>query len=325
MSLTFIEVCAGAGGMSAGFMSAGYVPLLLNEIDPTCCETLRANHPGANVVKEDMTKLNVDEYAGKVDVLIGGPPCQSFSQAGQRKGLDDERGDLIMKFKDLLVTLNPKAFLMENVKGLLSHDGGKTFETILKNLNKDDLYDIKYKVLNANDYEVPQKRERVIVVGVRKDLDKTFEYPEKCDHKPVLKDVLEGCPTSDGYEYTEAKKEIMKRVPPGGCWVDLPEDIQKSYMGKSYHSGGGKRGIARRLSMDEPSLTLTTSPNQKQTERCHPTETRPLRVREYARIQTFPDDYAFSGSIAKQYKQIGNAVPVKLAYHLAMSLKPIVS
>ena len=110
-------------------------------------------------------------------------------------------------------------------------------------------------------------------------------------------------------------------VPPGGCWVDLPEEIQKAYMGKAFNSGGGRRGMARRLSMEEQCLTLTTSPAQKQTERCHPMETRPLTVREYARIQTFPDDYEFCGSMSKKYKQIGNAVPVTLAYHLAQSVK----
>jgi DNA (cytosine-5)-methyltransferase 1 len=121
--------------------------------------------------------------------------------------------------------------------------------------------------------------------------------------------------------YSEEKKEIMKLVPEGGCWVDLPEDIQKKYMGKSLLSGGGKRGIARRLSMNEHCLTLTTSPCQKQTERCHPIETRPFTVREYARIQTFPDTYVFEGGVGNQYKQIGNAVPVKLAFAMATQIK----
>jgi len=110
-------------------------------------------------------------------------------------------------------------------------------------------------------------------------------------------------------------------VPPGGCWVNLPVEVQKTYMGKAFSSGGGRRGMARRLSMDEPCLTLTTSPAQKQTERCHPDETRPLTVREYARIQTFPDDYEFCGSMSRKYRQIGNAVPVMLSLHLARSIK----
>ena len=324
MSFNFIEVCAGAGGLSQGFMKAGFTPLMLNEIDATCCATLRKNHPGVTVVSEDMTKLDVTEYIGCVDCFIGGPPCQSFSQAGQRRGLEDERGDLIMRYKDLVSELKPKCFLMENVKGLLSHEKGATFKRVLENLDADGLYNIKYQVVNAVDYQVPQKRERVIVIGVRKDLEKEYTFPEKITPRLVLEDVLLDCPPSGGYEYTDAKRDVMRLVPPGGCWVNLPEAVQRTYMGKSYESGGGRRGMARRLSMKEASLTLTTSPNQKQTERCHPLETRPLRVREYARIQTFPDEYEFCGSIAKQYKQIGNAVPVKLAYHLALSLKSMV-
>ena len=109
-------------------------------------------------------------------------------------------------------------------------------------------------------------------------------------------------------------------VPPGGYWRDLPLDIQKEYMLKSFYLGGGKTGMARRISWDEPSLTLTCSPAQKQTERCHPEETRPFTVREYARIQTFPDDWEFAGPMGAQYKQIGNAVPVNLAYHMGVEL-----
>lgn len=112
----------------------------------------------------------------------------------------------------------------------------------------------------------------------------------------------------------------MKLVPPGGCWVDLPEQIAKDYMGKSWYSGGGKRGMARRISWDEPCLTLTTSPSQKQTERCHPDETRPFSIREYARIQSFPDEWEFSGGVGAQYRQIGNAVPVNLAKYIGKSL-----
>jgi DNA (cytosine-5)-methyltransferase 1 len=321
--MNFIEVCSGCGGLSKGFMECGFSPILLNEIDRVCCSTLRLNHPGVCVECNDMNDLNLREYKGLVDVLIGGPPCQAFSHAGLRKGLDDTRGDLIMKFGDLVDQCEPRVFLIENVRGLLNHDKGKTLATVLEKLNKNGLYKVSYKLLNAVDYSVPQKRERVIIVGVRRDITKEYVFPNPCGTKLVLRDVLTGCPISEGYKYPAKKKEIMQLVPPGGCWVDLPENIQKEYMGNSLKSGGGKRGIARRLSMDEPSLTLTTSPCQKQTERCHPIETRPLTVREYARIQTFPDTFLFCGSIAQQYKQIGNAVPVTLAYHLAKSIEAV--
>jgi DNA (cytosine-5)-methyltransferase 1 len=184
-------------------------------------------------------------------------------------------------------------------------------------------YNVQWNILNAYHYDVPQKRERLFIVGVHKDIRKLFRFPFNSTHRPVLKDVLIDVPASDGQQYSEAKKAVMALVPQGGSWVDLPEDIQKEYMKNSYFSGGGKRGIARRLSMDEPCLTLTTSPCQKQTERCHPTETRPFTIREYARIQTFPDDYTFKGSLAQQYKQIGNAVPVRLAEHIAQSIKDV--
>jgi DNA (cytosine-5)-methyltransferase 1 len=151
---------------------------------------------------------------------------------------------------------------------------------------------------------------------------RSFKKAKKSEKNVILKDVLINVPPSQGVSYPEHKVAVMKLVPPGGCWVDLPKNIQEIYMGeKGLAAGGGKRGIARRLSMNEHCLTLTTSPCQKQTERCHPIETRPLNVREYARIQTFPDSYIFEGSVGNQYKQIGNAVPVKLAYAMAKHIK----
>jgi DNA (cytosine-5)-methyltransferase 1 len=323
MSLNFIEVCAGCGGLSQGFIKAGFTPLLLNDNDTTCCNTLKANHKDVTVICDDMNKLDLNEYKDRVDVLMGGIPCQSFSQSGKRMGLEDKRGNLMLTFKTLLLQVNPKVFLIENVKGLVTHNGGDTLQIVIDNLNNDDEYTITYQVLNAVDFEVPQKRERVIIVGVRKDITAMFKFPDKINKRLVLKDVLIDCPDSDGYKYPDKKKRVMELVPQGGCWINLPEQIQKEYMGKSIDSGGGKRGMARRLSMNEPCLTLTTSPCQKQTERCHPLETRPLNIREYARIQTFADDYVFTGSIAKQYRQIGNAVPVKLAYHIGMSVKEL--
>ena len=127
-------------------------------------------------------------------------------------------------------------------------------------------------------------------------------------------------PASEGQSYPEKKRQVLAMVPMGGDWRDLPVDVQKEYMGKSFYLGGGKTGMARRLSLDEPSLTLTCAPAQKQTERCHPVETRPLSIREYARIQTFPDEWAFAGNISSQYRQIGNAVPVNLAAAVGRSI-----
>jgi len=250
--------------------------------------------------------------------------CQAFSQAGLREGLNDPRGQLMLDFNRLVVQVSPKILMIENVEGLVSHNDGKSLKSILELFSNNGAYKMHHKVLNAGKYEVPQKRKRIFIVGVRDDIHREkgeFTYPEPSSNTVLLRDVLPGCPPSDGAKYPEAKKKIMELVPEGGCWVDLPEDIQRTYMGGSYESGGGKRGMARRLSMNEQCLTLTTSPAQKQTERCHPLETRPLTVREYARIQTFPDSYVFEGSTANQYKQIGNAVPVKLAEAMGRQIK----
>ena len=303
-------------------MEAGLTPLLLNEINPTFCKTLKRNHPGVLVENKDMLELHLTTYRDKVDLLIGGVPCQAFSQSGERKGLEDPRGQLIVEFNRLVNECNPKILMVENVKGLTTHNNGETLKGIITLFENAGRYKVYTKVLNAKDYEVPQKRERIFIVGIRTDVStKEFSYPSKSNKLVILRDVLMDVPNSPGAKYPEEKKRVMELVPPGGCWVDLPEDVKQAYMGeKSLAAGGGKRGIARRLSMDECSLTLTTSPAQKQTERCHPTETRPLSVREYARIQTFPDSYVFEGGMGNQYKQIGNAVPVRLAYAMGKQL-----
>ena len=317
---TFIEVCAGGGGLSAGLIKAGFTPVLLNDNNSDCCKTLKHNHPDANVVCESMDKIDYSQYVNKVDLLTGGVPCQSFSQAGLRKGLDDPRGDLMMKFIEILNLIKPKIFMIENVKGLLTHDDGKTIKKIIETLNKNKLYNINYKCLDASKYDVPQKRERVFIIGVLKSITRPFEFPNESSTKKVLKDVLYNVPLSNGAKYNEEKIKLFKMIPQGGCWVNLPENLQKEYLGNSYNSGGGKRGILYRLSMEKPSLTLLCTPSQKQTERCHPLEERPLTIREYARVQTFDDSYEFIGSLNSQYKQIGNAVPVELAKHVGYSL-----
>jgi len=320
VNFSFIEVCAGGGGLSSGLIKSGFIPILLNDNNSDCCKTLKRNHPNANIICGSMDNIDYSSYIGKVDLLTGGVPCQSFSQAGLRKGLEDPRGDLMLKFIDILNLIKPKLFMIENVKGLLTHENGETIKKIINALNKNDLYNITYKCLDASKYEVPQKRERVFIVGVLKSINRSFEFPEESLNKKVLKDVLVDVPPSSGLKYNPTKQELFKMIPQGGCWINLPENLQKEYLGNSYNSGGGKRGILHRLSMEKPSLTLLCTPSQKQTERCHPLEERPLTIREYARIQTFNDDYEFIGSINSQYKQIGNAVPVELAKHMGKAL-----
>lgn len=321
----FIEVCAGSGGLSSGLIKAGFKPLLLNDINKDCCKTLSLNHKDTNIICCPLEELKLDEYIDKVDLLVGGVPCQSFSYAGLKKGIEDPRGELIFKFIDIIHKIKPKIFMIENVKGLVSHNKGETFTYILNSIREKNCYNIQYKILNAVDYNVPQKRERVFIVGTKKTINKTFNFPKTNDIKIILKDVLKNVPKSDGLKYNEDKIRLFKLIPQGGCWINLPEDEQKTYMGKSFESTGGKRGILRRLSMNEPSLTLLCSPSQKQTERCHPLEERPLTIREYARIQTFDDEYVFYGSIYSQYKQIGNAVPVELGRQLGLAIRNFIN
>jgi len=313
---TFIEVCSGAGGLSTGFIETGFKALLLNDNNKNCVETLKQNHNGIEVHGGSMEDINLDKYKN-IDLLMGGVPCQSFSQAGKRKGIKDKRGKLILHFIEMVDKLNPNVFLIENVKGLLTLNKGETLKYVLGEFEKLNKYKITYEVLNANDYSVPQNRKRLIIVGVHNNINKEFKYPKKHKYKPILEDVLKDCPESEGQEYSKEKHDIMELVPEGGCWVNLPEELQKSYLKKSYYSGGGKRGIAKRLDMKKPSLTILCSPQQKQTERCHPKETRPLQLLESSRIQTFPDTYIFTGSLNQKYKQIGNAVPVNLAKAIA--------
>lgn len=317
---TFIEVCAGGGGLSSGLIKAGFKPLLLNDNDKNCCDTLKLNHKDANVICCSMDDLDITKYIGKTDLLTGGVPCQAFSQAGLRKGLDDPRGELMIKFIDMIKIIKPKIFMIENVKGLITHESGKTINDIVNLLNENNEYNVVYKLLNSFDYNVPQKRERVFIIGTLINENISFNYPEKNTTFKILNDVLNNVPESPCSKYSNDKIELFKLIPQGGCWINLPEELQKEYLGKSYESGGGKRGILHRLSMSKPSLTLLCTPSQKQTERCHPLEERPLSIREYARIQTFDDDYKFVGSIASQYKQIGNAVPVELARQIGINL-----
>ncbi|WP_027121305.1 DNA cytosine methyltransferase [Mycoplasma leonicaptivi] len=316
-----IELFAGAGGLAIGLEQAGFKHICLVEIDKFAASTLKHNRKHWNVLQEDVsvvaTKDLEEEFKIKkysLDLLSGGAPCQSFSYAGKRLGLEDVRGTMFYHYAKFLEKFQPKMFLFENVKGLLTHDNKKTFQTIFDILSSQG-YTLQYQVLNSNDYNFAQKRERLIVIGLRNDLvlKTSFKFPKKEDKKLVLKDVLKSVPDSLCAKYSKEKEELFELVPEGGWWKDIPEELAKKYMKTCWDMEGGRTGILRRLSFNEPSLTILTTPQMKQTERCHPTQTRPLSVRETARIQSFPDEWEFIGSMANQYKQIGNAVPCNLA------------
>lgn len=314
---TCIDLFAGAGGTALGFHNAGITHTMLNEIDANAADTLRKNSDahdlGWEIVEGDVAGLDFSKY--DAEIIQAGFPCQAFSYAGKSRGFDDTRGTMFFEFARAIKEIRPKIAIGENVRGLIKHDDGRTLTTMLNTL--DELgYKVNYRLLRAQYLDVPQKRERIIIFAVRKDVDAPILFPKERDYFISMRQALEGCPKSEGQAYPKRKREIMELVPEGGNWRDLDESLQREYMGGSFHLSGGRTGMARRMSWDQPCLTLTCAPAQKQTERCHPEETRPLTVREYARIQTFPDEWEFLGNMSSKYKQIGNAVPVNLGYHV---------
>ncbi len=341
-----ISFFAGAGGLDMGIHQAGFDVRLSVELEEKYCKTLRVNNPDMNVVCGDImnySKEKIYREAGldneEISLMFGGSPCQSFSTAGKRRAFEDERGLAMIKFAELIEEIKPKAFLIENVTGLLSaplknrphKERGEGYPPLSEEegkgsalkflLRKFKSYNITYQKINAADYGVPQKRERVFIIGFRKDLDKIFEFPKPTHgqgikrystFRDVLKEVVNV--KHEHSEYTEKRLKYMKLIPVGGGnWKDLDEDVAKEAMGKSYYSGGGKTGFFRRIKIDEPAPTMLTSPTQNSTVLGHPLEDRPLSIQEYLVIQGFPVNYNVNGSLADKYIQIGNAVPVPIA------------
>lgn len=330
-TLTSIELFAGAGGMALGLEMAGFTCKGLVEFDKHACNTLRANRPEWNVIERDINELadlSVQELKSlfniteELDLIAGGSPCQAFSYAGKKLGLEDTRGTLFYPYATLVGKLKPKVFLFENVRGLLSHDKGRTF-SLIREVFQEQGYTLSYKILNAWDYGVAQKRERLILIGIRKDINKSFTFPLQHEYKPVLKDVLQNVPDSPCEKYSQAKAKAFSHIPAGGNWTSVDINLIRDYVGKSYHAKGGNRGVLRRLSWDEPCLTVLCRPSAKITDRCHPDEIRPFTVRESARIQSFPDTWEFTGPVGSQYRQIGNAVPVLLAKEVGNQIKKL--
>ena len=331
MQMNSIELFAGAGGLALGLEQAGFEHIGLVEFNKDAADTLITNRPQWKVLCEDIAQVaerdlekefNVRKY--ELDLLSGGAPCQSFSYAGKRLCLQDVRGTMFYHYATFLHKLQPKMFLFENVKGLLSHDNGRTYETIL-GIFEDEGYTTIHKVLNAWDYGVPQKRERLITIGIRNDLAEQcrFAFPKEHEYKPVVRDIqLDVNPAATQCaRYSQNKEAVFALVPPGGYWRDIDPAVAKAYMKTCWDMGGGRTGILRRIGLDEPSLTVLTNPGMKQTDRCHPLEVRPFSVRENARLQSFPDEWIFCGKLSEQYKQVGNAVPVNLAKEIGLEIK----
>ena len=345
-----ISLFSGAMGLDIGLSKAGLNIAIGQDFDASCVKTMQAN--GHMVLGGDIREIDPADllaktglHQGEPFMICGGPPCQPFSTAGKRLGINDPRGSLFMDFIRMIDYIRPRFFIMENVKGITSaplkhvptveRDNndpdqklGTVLDVILSEFEKLG-YKTVYGVLDAVNYGVPQFRERFVLIGSRDNEDIFLPIPTHfCMHQDAsyrwrtladtIKD-LEDAPGDCTYFSTD-RLNYLKMVPEGGNWKDLPGNVVQAAMGGAYTSGGGKVGFFRRLSYAQPSPTLVTSPVQKATMMCHPTKDRPLSIREYARIQQFPDDWKFTGSIAEQYKQIGNAVPVGLAEALGKAV-----
>ncbi len=360
-------------GLDLGFEKAGFSTKYANDITKSACDTIRENRPNISCDEGDITEISSSEILRKssikqeVDVIIGGPPCQSFSTAGKRKGFNDKRGFALLQYIRIINDIKPKLFVFENVPGLVSaakkhvsfydrmsssgkkitndQKYGSLFEEIINDFRKINGYQIKWKMLNAADYGVPQKRKRLVLMGSRvlnpnvifDEIEKAAKFADPKEAKTIgkkpwrtLRDALDGLEDHEKEHINFPKwGQYLKYVPAGGCWIDLPKHLKEKAMGGAADSSdpkkkgkqGGRRGFYRRLSWDAPAPTLITSPAQLGSCICHPDELRPLTVKEYARLQGFPDTWNFVGSTNQKYRMIGEAVPVELARIIASAIK----
>lgn len=350
--LKAISLFSGAMGLDLGIEKAGIDIKACVEMNKQAVSTIRCN-TSIPVIDRDITTVTSEELleisglkSGQVDLIVGGPPCQAFSTAGARRGLDDFRGNVIIQYLRVVSEIQPRYFILENVRGILSAklnavpDSYKEYESIkndkgsvirfLANEFKKLGYTISFALFNAANYGVPQVRERVIIFGAKG--DKRIPLPQPTHSElglygtekwVTLGDVIKDLPEANESEYVPLSKKLQQYMPlvkDGENWTCLEPEIAQEAMGKAYFLGGGKTGFLRRLSYNKPSPTLVTSPIMPATLICHPTELRPLSIKEYARVQQFPDNWKFSGKISEIYKQIGNAVPVGLGYMAGMQI-----
>lgn len=331
VSLSFFS---GALGLDLGMEQAGFSPLLYCESDRKCRMTIEANRPDAALVG-DISKLDAPTVRklaclgphDTIDVMFGGPPCQSFSTAGAGRAFGDSRGNVFLKYLELARDLNPTYLVIENVRGLLSaswplSEGEKPVRggalqyalDMLENMG----YDVTFELYNAANFGAPQIRERVVLIAKREGKVARLTPTRSEDESWGLPawvtfgEAIKGVSSCHHTEFPESRAKYLRMLGEGQYWKDLPEDVQPLAMGKSFGLSGGKTGFYRRISFDRPCPTLVTSPTMPATYLCHPTDVRPLSVEEYKRVQGFPDEWIICGNITDQYKQIGNAVPVAL-------------
>ncbi len=323
--MRLISLFSGAGGLDRGFHNAGFYTVAANEFDKKICPTFRANFPDVHLIEGDIRDISSEQFPDNVVGIIGGPPCQSWSEAGTLKGIDDARGQLFYEYIRILRDKQPLFFVAENVSGMLAQRHATAVKGFMK-LFDDAGYDVNLKMLNANDFDVPEDRDRVFYIGFRKDLNiHDYKYPEPLAHKPTLREAI--------WDLQETAIPARDKNHTNGDACQVPNN---EYFIGAYSSIFMSRNRVR--SWDEPAFTVQASGRQCQ---LHPQAPRMekleknlqrfvpgsehlyrrMTVREVARIQSFPDDFVFIyDDINMGYKMIGNAVPVNLAYHVARSI-----
>jgi len=345
---------SGAMGLDLGLEKSGFDIRLTCEFDKFCRQTIALNRPNTALLNDinDYQKQDILNAAqltqnDDIDLIVGGPPCQSFSTAGKRKGFNDDRGNAFLKYIDLALELRPKYIVIENVRGLLScpmdhrpHDQrgegypelsedelkGGALNFVISKLKKSG-YGYSFNLYNSANFGTPQTRERVVIICSRDGKTPPFLLPTHSDNEKfklpkwkTLKPCIKNIKTHDHLNFPEKRLKYYRLLKPGNNWRNLPEELQKEAMGKSYYSGGGKTGFLRRLAWDKPSPTLVTHPAMPATDLAHPIENRPLSIQEYKRIQEFPDNWELAGPLIQKYKQVGNAVPLSLGYALGKTI-----
>ena len=341
----YISFFSGALGLDVGFEDMGLRCLAANDVDRVACQTIKANRKNLLLYDCDIRALNADQLQKdlrfereELFAIVGGPPCQAFSTAGRRLGLNDARGNVFLHFIELIRNLRPKYVIFENVRGLLSaplihrpHEKrghgfprlsqeekpGGALLRILEML-EDAGYPVTFTLYNTANFGVPQIRERLIFFASRDGKEIPLMFPTHDEHGmgglspwKTLRDAIGDLQSKPFHavKFPEKRLKYYRMLKEGQNWRFLPEKVRSKAMGGSWLSGGGKTGFYRRLAWDKPSPTLVTLPTMPATDLCHPIELRPLSVEEYASIQTFPREYIFKGSLTDQYRQIGNAVP----------------
>ena len=329
-NLTHVSLFSGCGGMDLGFHEAGFRTIFANDINTDACETYRRNI--GEISNQDIRGIKIPNFAFQPDVLTAGFPCQPFSNAGSRRGINDERGALYQTAIDFVEHLQPRSIIFENVRGLLSFksDGGKPLiEDICKKIDALG-YNVVFSLLDASHHNVPQKRLRVFIAGIKKEIGVHFTFPE-----PIIReDLTLGNTILDVGANMINQDEILKLspqseklnllVPEGGSWKDVPYEELPPRMKKIHDNMKryNSPNFYRRFHRNEIAGTITAAFTPENAGILHPTEKRAYSVRESARIQSFPDWFEFLGKhIKSKYQQIGNAVPPRLAYEIAMRLR----